>query len=43
MPAAGTDRCMTTPRIADEFLRSFTTAFGQSCRGQTSMRKSGLQ
>ena len=43
MPAAGTDRCTTAPRTADEFLRSFTTAFGRSCRGQVSMRKGELQ
>ena len=43
MPAAGTDRCITAPRMAEVFLRSFTTAFGRSCRGQISMKKSDLQ
>ena len=43
MPAAGTDRCITAPRMAEVFLRSFTTAFGRSCRGQLSMRKGEMR
>ena len=43
MPAAGTDRCITAPRMAEVFLRSFTTAFGRSCRGQLSIRKGEMR